>query len=253
MLKRIRLLLLAPFLVWASCTSQKELVYLQGDPAVLLDTTAFQMRLYPGDIISVDLYTVNPEAFPGLGLLARETGVNTDNRSAYEKGFVMDASGSLSLPYIGQVNLSGKTIPEATQLIRERFTRFIDDPVIVVKKLSFKVSLIGEFNKPGLYYVPNETLSLLEALAMAGDLNNFADRTKIKLYRKTEKGTLEIPIDITQVTAMTGPTRFVYPDDVIYAPPSPKKAFTAISPATAVITSLISTTVLVLALIINNN
>ncbi|MBL7924614.1 MAG: polysaccharide biosynthesis/export family protein [Bacteroidia bacterium] len=224
---------------WSSCTPQRKLIYLQGDSALLNDTTSFTLRLFPGDILMVQLFTINPDAFPGIGI---STAVNegSDNRSAYEKGFVIDKQGNLSLPYVGTMHLAGLSIDDAHDTIIKRFRNYIDDPVIVIKKLSFKVSVLGEVNRPGLYYVPNEQLTLLEALAMAGDLNNFADRTNLKILRKTSTGSIEIPVDITRKESFTGSTRFIYPDDVIYVPPTRKKAFTAVSPATAVFTSLLT-------------
>lgn len=227
-----------------ACTPQRKVVYMQGDVALLNDTTTFTMLLYPGDILMIQLFTINPDAFPGIGISAGESEGN-DNRSAYEKGFVLDKSGKVTLPYIGALNLNGYTLDQAHDTIIERFKKYIDDPVIVLKKLSFKVSIIGEVNRPGLYYVPSEQLTLLEALALAGDLNNFADRTNLKILRKTPTGILELPVDITNKASFTGITKFIYPDDIIYVPPTRKKAFTAISPATAVITSFLTAVALI--------
>lgn len=227
-----------------SCTPQRKLVYLQGDPAVLQDSSVFTMTVQPGDILLIQLNTVNPEAFPAIGLLSANIEGN-DTRSAYEKGIVVDVNGKLSLPYIGELHVSGFTIPQVRDSITLRFKQYIDEPVVVVKKISFKITLLGEFNRPGLYYVPNEQITLLEALALAGDLNNYADRTCLRIIRRSGSGSIEIPIDLTSKTAVTGSTKFILPDDVIYAQPTRKKAFTAITPATAVITSLLTAVALI--------
>ena len=197
------------------------------------------MKIYPSDILMVQLFTVNPDAFPGLGISASANEGN-DSRSAYEKGFVVDKQGNLALPYVGNIHVAGLSMDDAHDTILNRFKKYIDDPVIIIKKLSFKVSVLGEVNRPGLYYVPNEQLTLLEGLAMAGDLNNYADRTNLRILRKTSTGTIEIPVDLTSKEAFTGVSKFIYPDDVIYIAPTRKKAFTAVSPATAVITSFLT-------------
>lgn len=235
----------------ASCTPQRKLVYLQGDPKILKDTTGFTMKLFAGDIISVELYTVNPDAFPGFGI-GGDRSVVVDNRSAYEKGFMLDQKGDVTLPYIGTMHMADMTIPEAHDSIVERFKKYIDEPVVVVKKLSFKVSIVGEVVRPGLFYVPNEQLTLIEALAMAGDLTNYADRTQIKIIRKAEVGSEELIVDLTSKNAFTGATRYVYPDDIIYIPPTRKKAFTTITPASTILTSVVSTLVVVAALYLKN-
>jgi polysaccharide export outer membrane protein len=228
----------------SSCTPQRKLVYLQGDPAVLQDSSVFIMTVQPGDILLVQLNSVNAEAFPAIGLLASNIEGN-DTRSAYEKGIVVDNEGNLSLPYIGSVYVQGSTVSQVRDAIVQRFKRYLDEPVVVVKKLSFKITILGEVNRPGLYYVPNEQLTILEALALAGDLNNFADRTCLRIIRRSGAGSVEIPFDLTNKNAYTGATKFIHPDDVIYAQPTRKKAFTAITPATAVVTSLITAIALI--------
>lgn len=227
-----------------SCTPQRKLVYMQGDQTLIPDTGRFAMPVSSGDILLVQLVAVNPEAFPALGVVSANNEGN-DTRSAYEKGLVVSPDGMLDLPYIGSVKAAGLTLEVLHDTLVGRFSRLVEDPVVILKKLSFKVSLLGEVNRPGLYYVPNEQLTFLEALSLAGDLNNYADRTALRLYRKTPEGTVEYTLDLTSKEVLSGPLRYVYPDDVIYAPPTRKKAFTAITPATAVFTSLLTAVALI--------
>jgi polysaccharide biosynthesis/export protein len=242
-LKRSTLFFLLIVLVNA-CTPQRKLIYLQGDTAIWNDTSKFVMHLYPGDILMVQLFTVNQEAFPGI-TNSSVVAEGNDTRNAYEKGFVVDQRGNLTLPYIGTMQVAGLSLDDAHDTINNRFKKYIDDPVVILKKLSFKVSVLGEVNKPGLYYVPNEQLTLLEALAMASDLNNFGDRTKLKILRKTANGTIEFNVDLTKKESFIGQAKYIHPDDVIYVPPTRKKAFTAVSPAAAIFTSVITSIALI--------
>jgi polysaccharide export outer membrane protein len=227
-----------------SCTPQKKIVYFQNNAGNTNDTSAFEMKLAIGDIITVDLYTINPDAFPGIGI-SKDRATIVDNRSAYEKGFTIDKSGKVILPYIGEVMLQGLSVPQARDLITQKFKAFLDEPVIVVKKLSFKVSIVGEVQKPGLYYVPNERITLIEGLALAGDVANFADRTNIKIIRQTANGSIEIPIDLTDQSSLVGAAKYLYPDDVVYVAPSRKKAFSQISVASGIFTSIVTSLVLI--------
>jgi polysaccharide export outer membrane protein len=227
-----------------SCTPQKKIVYFQNNAGNTSDTSAFEMKLAIGDIITVDLYTINPDAFPGIGI-SKDRSTIVDNRSAYEKGFTIDKSGKVILPYIGEVYLQGLSVPDARNLITQKFKAFLDEPVIVVKKLSFKISIVGEVQKPGLYYVPNERITLIEGLALAGDLGMYADRTSIKIIRHTATGSIEIPIDLTNQSSLTGVAKYLYPDDVVYVAPTRKKAFSQISVAAGIYTSIITSLVLI--------
>jgi polysaccharide biosynthesis/export protein len=227
-----------------SCTPQKKIVYFQNNAGNTNDTSAFEMKLAIGDIITVDLYTINPDAFPGIGI-SKDRATIVDNRSAYEKGFTIDKSGKVILPYIGEVMLQGLSVPEARDLITQKFKAFLDEPVIVVKKLSFKVSIVGEVQKPGLYYVPNERITLIEGLALAGDVGNYADRTNVKIIRQTANGSIEIPIDLTDQSSLVGAAKYLYSDDVVYVAPSRKKAFSQISVASGIFTSIVTSLVLI--------
>lgn len=227
-----------------SCTPQKKIVYFQNSAGNTTDTSAFEMKLAIGDIITVDLYTINPDAFPGIGI-SKDRSTIIDSRSAYEKGFTIDKSGKVILPYIGEVFLKGLSVPEARDLITQKFKAFLDEPVIVVKKLSFKVSIVGEVQKPGLYYIPNERITLIEGLALAGDVGNFADRTNIKIIRQTSSGSIEIPIDLTNQSSLVGEAKYLFPDDVVYVAPSRKKAFSQISVASGIFTSIVTSLVLI--------
>ena len=227
-----------------SCTPQRKIVYFQNNTGNTTDTSAFEMRLAIGDIITVDLYTINPDAFPGIGI-SKDRSTIVDNRSAYEKGFTIDKSGKVILPYVGEVFLQGFSIPEARNLITQKFKAYLDEPVIVVKKLSFKISVVGEVQKPGLYYVPNERITLIEGLALAGDVANYADRTNIKIIRQTAQGSIEIPIDLTNQSSLVGAAKYLYPDDVVYVAPSRKKAFSQISVAAGIFTSIATSIALI--------
>ena len=227
-----------------SCTPQKELVYFQNNSGNTTDTSAFEMKLAIGDIITVDLYTINPDAFPGIGI-SKDRPTIVDSRSAYEKGFTIDKTGKVILPYIGEVFLQGFSIPEARNLITQKFKAYLDEPVIVVKKLSFKISVVGEVQKPGLYYVPNERITLMEGLALAGDVANYADRTNVKIIRQTAQGSIEIPIDLTNQSSLVGVGKYLYPDDVVYVAPSRLKAFSQISVAAGIFTSIATSLALI--------
>jgi polysaccharide export outer membrane protein len=235
----------------ASCTPQKEIIYFQHFDNNAPQNTTFELKVFPEDILSVQLFTINPEALPGLSA-SFDKGI-IDNRTFYEKGFVVDRFGYLDLPLVGKIKVAGLSLSAVKDSITNRFNRYIDDPVVVIKKLSFKITVLGEVNKPGLYYIPNEKMTFAEALGMAGDLTNYGDRTDIRIYRKdTEEKINEIKLDLTKPDALIQ-NRYVHPDDIIYIKPIKRKALANINPALVVITSVISTTVIVISLIIRIN
>jgi len=87
-----------------SCTSQKKLVYFQGNIPQLKESDIYKLRIYPGDILSINIFTINAEAYPYLAVPADKP--SSDNRSAYEKGYIVNENGEVKLPLIGSVLLS---------------------------------------------------------------------------------------------------------------------------------------------------
>jgi polysaccharide export outer membrane protein len=250
----LRLAIIAVVLTaFAGCTSLKKMNYIQ-DSGTASDSAAagampeFTLTIQPHDILSIQLFTINAEAFPGIATTIDKQVI--DNRSAYEKGFMVDASGSIELPLVGKLTLSGYTLAEARDTIGNRYRQFMDEPIVVLKKLSFKITVLGEVNKPGLYYVPNEKISFFEGLGMAGDLTPFGDRKTVKVIRRNGDQYREIHVDLTTKAPLHAEIAYLHPDDVIYVPTTRKRGATTVSPTVGIITSILATLTLMAALIL---
>lgn len=265
MIKRA-LILFSVLSVIFSCTPQKKLVYFKNPPSSsstvkktklkgdkeVAPAPDFELKIYPQDILAIQLFTINPDAMPGISTSIDKQII--DNRTAYEKGFIVDKDGFVDLPLIGTVHLGGLTLAVAKDSLINRFKQYVDEPVVVVKKLSFKITVLGEVNKPGLYYIPNEKMTFTEALGMVGDLTIYGDRTDIKIYRKGDNNELkEIKMDLTSKDMLAPENRYVEQDDLIYVKAIRRKALANINPALVVVSSIISTTVITIALILRLN
>lgn len=250
MRNHLRTLFILTLIIFAGCTSQKNVIYFQGKTPSLQQDANSKLRIYPNDILAISIFTINAEAYPYLS-----TGFDkpvSDNRSAYEKGFVVNEKGELKLPLIGTVNITGLTIPEAVSMLETKFKEFIDEPIITVKKLNFKVTILGEVNKPGTYPIMNEKATLLEVLGFGGDLTPFGDRKNVHLIRTENNQTKDFYVDLTDANSLTPEIYFLHPDDVIYVSPVKRKAFQNISPSVTVFTSILTTTVIVMTFLITN-
>ncbi|MEO5570898.1 MAG: polysaccharide biosynthesis/export family protein [Bacteroidia bacterium] len=245
-----------------SCTSQKKLIYFQEPSATnKSDSTKtntessvedFELKIYTQDILTIQLFTINPDAMPGISTSIDKAVI--DNRSSYEKGFIVDRNGNIDLPLLGSVHVAGMTLRVAKDTLINRFKQYVDEPVVVLKKLSFKITILGEVNKPGLYYIPSEKMTFAEAFGMAGDLTVFGDRTVIKVYRKDDSGRAnEFNIDLTKTDVLAPANMYVHQDDVIFIRAVKRKALANVNSGLIVFTSIISTTVITLALILRLN
>lgn len=247
-LNRLRIFLILFCISFASCKQQKDLVYFQGTIPTISTDSIYKVKIYPGDILSINIFTINTEAYPYLS--APNDRFSTDNRSAYEKGFIVNDSGAVKLPLVGNVEMNGLTISEATSLLEKKFKIFIEDPIVTLKKLNFKVTVLGEVNRPGTYTIANEKVSLPEILGMAGDLSQFADRKKLRIIREENGVRNDFFVDLTNAQSLNSSSYYLHPDDVLYVQPLPRRAFQNISPSVTLFTSVLTTAVIVLTFII---
>ena len=250
-LKATKVPLLLVFMLFFACTPQKKLVYFQGDlpPALPAVQDTFNLRLQPGDIVSIYVQNINPEAFPYL-----ETEVPPgDNRNAYERGYVIDKEGNVELLLLGKVQLSGLTIFEADSILTSRFKDYIAEPVITIKRLDFKVTLLGEVNNPGTYSVSNERMRFTEALGLAGGLTSFGNPKKIKLIRINQQESKTMEVDLTTTEVFNPELLYIKPNDIIYVEPFKRKALSNLNPTISTISTLVSITVLILTIATNIN
>ncbi|MCC7231364.1 MAG: polysaccharide export protein [Bacteroidia bacterium] len=234
-----------------SCIPQKKLIYFQGKMPALDEAGKFRLKIFPGDILSINIFTIQTEAYPYLA--APMDKPLSDNRSAYERGFVVNEEGCIQLPLVGVVKLSGLTISESVQLLEEKFRKYIDDPIVTLKKLNFKVTVLGEVNKPGTYPILNEKATLPEVLGLAGDLTQFANRTNLRIIRDENNQRKDFTVDLTKASSLSSETYYLHPDDIIYVEPVRQRAFQAAGPGVTLFTSMITTAVVVITLIVTLN
>ncbi len=236
-----------------ACVPQKKIVYFQDkggekDTAQLKFPVKPDMKIYSKDILTIVVYTENPEALPGIG-----SSIDTkivDNRPPYEKGFTVDDSGNVNLPLIGNIPVAGLTIDQAREAVSTKYKVFVSNPVVVIKKLSFKISVLGEVTNPNIYYVSNESITLLEALSMAGDITKYGSRTDVKVIRSINDKQEVFIIDLTDSRALYSPYFYLMQDDVIYVRQMKSKRWADINPQVNIITSIVSVTVAVATLLI---
>ncbi len=243
-MNRIRIIIFFLIIAFGSCTPQKKLIYFQGEIPSISKDSIYKARIYSGDLLLINIFTINSEAYPYLSSPKDVPG--TDSHSAYEKGNVVNENGEIKLPLIGTVLLKGLTISEASILLEEKFKEFILDPIVSIKKLNFKVTVLGEVNKPGTYQISDEKATLPEVLGLAGDLSQYADRQNLRIIRDENGQRFDFSLDLTDAKSLSAYSYYMHPDDIVYVSPLRRKAFQNISPTVTVFTSILTSAVVVL-------
>ena len=216
-----------------SCTSYKNVPYMQDIEAVnraVQQETPYDARIMPKDLLTITVNTSDPQASAPFNLTT-QTPYNVGQQSSVTsqaalQQYLVDNSGGIDFPVIGRLKVGGLTKSEAEELIRSKLLPYLKEtPIVTVRMTNYKISVIGEVNKPGTFTVSNEKVNVLEALAMAGDMTVYGIRDNVKLIREDASGKQQIiPLNLNQADIVLSPYYYLQQNDIIYVTPNKTKA-----------------------------
>ena len=231
---RSMIVCLAAIFLFASCQSYKKVPYLQD--IEVMERTVQQENLYDAKIMPKDLLTIvvsctSPElAVPFNLTVASTASVATRNTQVTTQPilqpYLVDNDGKINFPVLGELKVGGLTKKEAEQLIVEKLKPYIKEtPIVTVRMVNYKISVIGEVFRPGTFTISNEKVNLLEALAMAGDMTVWGVRDNVKLIREGADGKQEIvTLDLNKAETILSPYYWLQQNDIVYVTPNKAKA-----------------------------
>ena len=227
-------LLLLPFLLTA-CQSYKKVPYFQNVEVV--NEVEQQEKLYDAKIMPKDLLTIvvsctSPElAIPFNLTVASNAGIAVSTSSYVTtqpvlQPYLVDNEGNINFPVLGELKLGGLTKREAEQLIIDKLKPYMKEtPIVTVRMVNYKISVIGEVTRPGTFTISNEKVNLLEALAMAGDMTVYGLRDNVKLIREDANGIQQIvTLDLNKAETILSPYYWLQQNDIVYVTPNKAKA-----------------------------
>ena len=207
-----------------SCISTKKVNYFDNmnDINTALSKTLYDAKIMPKDILQIQVFTMTPEASEPFNLI-KMTSTSASSNSTIQNSvynYLVDNDGNIDYPIIGQVHLGGLGKTEAEQLIKSRIQPYLaesENVVVHVRMMNYKYAVLGGVNHPGVFTTQNEKVSILEAIAQAGDLTTFAYRDKIFLIREDSVGQKEFhKLDINDANIINSPYYYLQQNDVIY-------------------------------------
>ncbi len=245
--------LLVVLILSISCTSPKKIVYLNNSGSLQSDTK-FETTLQPDDQLLIIVSSENPEAASPYNLKTVSYQGTSENIIPQERNqaYIVDQQGNIEFPMLGTIKVGGLTRIETTNKIKDLLKNgHISDPIVNVRLLNFKFSVLGEVAKPGVFPISSERVTLVEAIAMAGDLTIYGNRNNILLIREKNGVKSYERIDITKTDFINSPNYYLSQNDVIYVEPNKTKVnSSAIGPNLTVGISALSLVVTILALTI---
>ena len=238
--KTIRFFCLLAVVVFSSCAGRKALVYLQ-DMEELKEYPVYQKYeavIHRDDRLSITVSCKNPELtlpfnIPGssdysVGADGEVTAVmpaspGTDNTN---KGYLVDVNGEIDFPVLGKLKVEGLTRNQLTEMIKQRLIEedLIKDPIVMVNFQNFKITVMGEVGSPGTYDVKGERITLLEALAKAGDITDEGRPDRVAVIREYDNKRRILFHDVRSREIFNSPCYYLQQNDIVYVEPSSAKA-----------------------------
>ncbi len=222
-------------LLLSSCGSTKNVAYIQNSDYVDFSKSQYlyDAHIMPKDILTITVNTVNPEASAPYNLvvsteLRTGTGGQSIGSQRALQTYLVDNEGRIEFPVLGTLQVGGLTKSQCEQMIHDKLMPFLnaaENPVVTVRMSNYKISVLGEVNRPGMFNVGNEKINIFEALAQAGDLTIYGVRDRVKLIREDAKGKKEIvTVNLNDANIISSPYYYLQQNDMVYVEPNKVKA-----------------------------
>ena len=256
---RIASLLLA-MSAFAGCVTQKQMTYFREVDSSTADSVnkVFESQIDPiitaGDALAITVSALDMEAVVPYNLptvVFSNPGTDQLGTTPSLQYYLVDAAGKIEFPVLGSVNVLGLKTTEVAEVLEEKLSKQVKDPMVLVRLINAKVTVMGEVNRPGQYTMPNGRMTLLDALGAAGDLSIYGQRDNILITRETN-GKLEFHrLNLNSDELFTSPYYYLQQNDVIYVSPNKVRAInsTNVSLWLSMVSTLASTATVIVTVV----
>lgn len=246
----------------AGCGSSGKIAYLQGTETMTPEefaqaTTLYDARIMPKDLLTIIVSTTDPEASRPFNLVTPTINQGLTTTAGYQgqlQTYLVDNNGQIEFPVVGMITVKGLTKREAEQKVKGLLRTYLkEEPVVTVRFVNYKISVIGEVARPNTFTIQNEKVNVMEALAMAGDMTIWGRRDNVKILREDAEGNKRvIMMNLNDPYVIFHPDFYLQQNDVVYVEPNKVKAKNSeIGSATGIWLSATSIMISVATLLIN--
>ncbi|MCQ2143272.1 MAG: polysaccharide biosynthesis/export family protein [Bacteroidales bacterium] len=218
-------------LLAVSCSTYKKINYIQdaktGDAMSMAVNQGIIIQ--PKDMMSIVVSSRNPELARmfNLPVASYQAGSEIVTSSTQRLlGYVVDNEGNIDFPVLGSIHVAGLTRWEVSKLIKEALIneQLLNDPVVTVEFMNFKISVMGEVASPGTFTIAGDKITILEALSLARDLTIFGRRDRVFVIREQNGERNIYQLDLRSVDLFNSPAYYLQQDDIVYVEPNTVKA-----------------------------
>lgn len=210
--------------ILASCVNNKQIIYLQDQDSEdkdlpkdtivrSIDLKPFEYKLSVDDVVSIEVSSLSPPEYNVF------THPDSQNKSPLLSGYIVDKEGNVELPIIGKVRIEGLSVPEAQALVQSKIANYLSSPIVNLKLLTYKVTVLGEVNQPGTYSSYTNSMNVFDAVGLAGDLTDVANRANVKLVRYDSGKANIVYLNLLDDKMLNSDYYYLLPNDILVVPP----------------------------------
>lgn len=215
-----------------ACKTSEKINYIQDvEPGVTQPIESRQsIIIQPKDMLSIIVSTKDPElaAMFNMSVQANRAGVPVESYKSnqYLSGYVVDNNGDIDFPVLGKIHAAGLSRWALQEKIVQELTErdLLKDMVVTVEFMNFKVSVLGEVKNPGTYSIEGDKVTVLEAIAMAGDLTIYGLRDEVYVIREENGERQNFKLDLRSKDIFNSPAYYLRQNDIIYVQPNEVRA-----------------------------
>lgn len=178
-----------------------------------------QPIIQPGDLLQISITDANPAAAAPFNRISSNTASSNAASTNSQEGYLVDENGIIDFPILGRIKIGGQTKAEAKLSLTNLLTNYLGSPIVSIRYLNYRITVVGEVKNPNTFLVPSERINLIEALGMAGDLTIYGKRDNIKIINESDGVRTITQLDLNDKAILDSPYYYLQPNDIVYVEP----------------------------------
>ena len=222
------------FLALSACSAKRNLIYLSDLRSSVEYKTQIlnkpALRIQPTDLLSIIVSSQNAESsiLFNNGVLTTTSNTNSTEATSVDnavsnkrqiEGYLVDSEGFIAFSVLGRVKLAGLTKDEAVQKMAAEIRKYVKNPIVDIRLINFKITVLGEVTKPASFEVLRESINVLEALGMAGDMTAFGKRENVLIIREKDGVRTATRVNLADKALLDSPYFYLQQNDIVYVEP----------------------------------
>lgn len=180
---------------------------------------AKQPVIQPGDLMQITVTSANPVAAAPFNRTSQRSIPSMPSSNGAQiapEGYLVDENGIVDFPVLGRIKMGGMTKPEAKLNLTSLLTNYLGNPVVSIRYLNYRITVIGEVKNPNTFLVPSERINLIQALGMAGDMTVYGRRDNVMVINQNKTTRTIATLDLNKKEVLDSPFYYLQPNDIVY-------------------------------------